>query len=98
MPAQGAALVKLLSSLSQYRIKEIALEIGGTRAVMNGSDDPVGMYAQRWLAARIGTIAGGSNEMQRNAISERVLGLPREAAPDRGVPFSQVLASRRQQS
>jgi hypothetical protein len=65
---------------------------------MNGSDDPVGMYAQRWLAARIGTIAGGSNEMQRNAISERVLGLPREAAPDRGVPFSQVLASRRQQS
>ena len=98
MPAPGAALVKLLSSLSQYRIKEIELEIGGTRAVMNGSDDPVGMYAQRWLAARIGTIAGGSNEMQRNAISERVLGLPREAAPDRGVPFSQVLASRRQQS
>ena len=63
---------------------------------MNGADDPVGAHAQRWLAARIGTIAGGSNEMQRNAISERVLGLPREAAPDRDIPFSQVLASRRQ--
>jgi alkylation response protein AidB-like acyl-CoA dehydrogenase len=98
MPAPGAAIVKLLSSLSQYRIKEIALEIGGTRAAMAGPDDPAGLHAQRWLTARIGTIAGGSNEMQRNAISERVLGLPREAAPDRGVPFSQVLASRRQQS
>jgi alkylation response protein AidB-like acyl-CoA dehydrogenase len=97
MPPQGAAIVKLLSSLSQYRIKEIALEIGGTRATMNGSDDPVGVHAQRWLAARIGTIAGGSNEMQRNVISERVLGLPRESSPDRDVPFSQVLASRRHQ-
>ena len=46
MPAQGAALVKLLSSLSQYRIKEIELEIGGTRAVMNGSDDPANVAAR----------------------------------------------------
>jgi alkylation response protein AidB-like acyl-CoA dehydrogenase len=91
MPAQGAALVKLLSSLSQYRIKEIALEIGGTRAVMNGSDDPVGVYAQRWLAARIGTIAGGSNEMQRNAIGERALNLPREPSYDTTKPFREVV-------
>lgn len=98
MPAQGAAIVKLLSSLSHYRIREIALEIGGTAAVMKGGDDPIGTHAQRWLGARIGTIAGGSNEMQRNAISERVLGLPREPAPDRDVPFSQVLASRRRNS
>ena len=64
---------------------------------MNGADDPIGVHAQRWLAARIGTIAGGSNEMQRNVISERVLGLPREPSPDKDVPFSQVLASRRHQ-
>lgn len=96
LPAQGTAIVKLLSSVSEYRIKEIALEIGGTAAVVTGADDPVGLYAQRWLAARIGTIAGGTSEMQRNLISERVLGLPREAAPDRDIPFSQVLANRRQ--
>ena len=94
MPAQGAAIVKLLASLSQFRIKEIGLEIGGTSALA-GAADPAGLQGQRWLGARIGTIAGGSNEMQRNLISERVLGLPREAAPDRDVPFSQVLASRR---
>jgi hypothetical protein len=34
--------------------------------------------------------------MSRNLVSERVLGLPREATPDRGVPFNEVLAMRRQ--
>lgn len=95
MPPPASALVKLMSSISQYRIKEIALEIGGMQAVLNGMADARGVHAQRWLAARIGTIAGGSNEMQRNVISERVLGLPRELSTDRNVPFSQVLASRR---
>ena len=95
VPPAGAAIIKLLTSVSDYRIREIALEIGGTRAVMSGADDPVGGHAQRWLGARIRTLAGGSNEMQRNAISERILGLPREPSPDSGVPFSQVLAARR---
>jgi alkylation response protein AidB-like acyl-CoA dehydrogenase len=96
MPPPAASLVRLMSGLSQYRIKEIALEVGGTRAMMADAGDPVGIHAQRWLGARIGTIAGGSTEMQRNGISERVLGLPREATPDKDVPFSQVLANRRQ--
>jgi hypothetical protein len=43
-----------------------------------------------WLGARIGTVAGGTNEMQRNVVSERVLGLPREYAPDKDRPFAEV--------
>ncbi len=96
MPPPAASIVRLMAGLTGFRLKEIALEIGGTRAVMDGRDDPVGVLGQRWLGARIGTIAGGSVEMQRNGISEHVIGLPREATPDRDVPFSQVLASRRQ--
>ena len=72
------------------------MEVAGTQGVMHGADDLAGAYGQRWLAARISTVGGGSQEMQRNGISERVLGLPGEATPDRGVPFSEVLASRRQ--
>jgi alkylation response protein AidB-like acyl-CoA dehydrogenase len=96
LPESAASILRLMAGLTGYRLREIAMEIAGTQGVMHGADDLAGAYGQRWLGARIGTVGGGSQEMQRNGISERVLGLPREATPDRGVPFSEVLASRRQ--
>jgi len=96
MPESAASILRLMAGLTNYRLRQIAMEVAGTQGVMHGADDLAGANGQRWLAARISTVGGGSQEMQRNGISERVLGLPREATPDRGVPFSEVLASRRQ--
>jgi len=98
LPEAAASILRLMAGLTGYRRREIAMEIAGIQGVMRGAGDPAGAQGQRWLGARISTVGGGSQEMQRNGISERVLGLPREATPDRGVPFSEVLASRRQRS
>jgi alkylation response protein AidB-like acyl-CoA dehydrogenase len=94
MSSSGPALLKLMTSLSQYRSREIAIEIGGTRVALAGIDDAAGIHGLRWLGARTRTLAGGSNEILRNQISERVLGLPPEPNPDKNIPFSQVLARR----
>jgi alkylation response protein AidB-like acyl-CoA dehydrogenase len=86
--------VKYVRSVTKYRIKEVALEIGGAKTVFNSSAE-AGGHGPRWLTARIKTIAGGTSEMQRTAISERVLGLPRDPSPDTQLPFREVLAQRK---
>ena len=46
-----------------------------------------GEWQARFLHAPAIRIAGGSNEVQRNIIGERVLGLPGEIRVDRATPF-----------
>jgi alkylation response protein AidB-like acyl-CoA dehydrogenase len=89
-PGPGASLLKLLSSKVGYRRLELAMQIAGSSGAIWDSDDAE-HPGIAWLGARAHTLAGGSNEMQLNQISERVLQLPREPAPDRDQPFSKLL-------
>jgi alkylation response protein AidB-like acyl-CoA dehydrogenase len=91
LPAPSGSIIRLFSGESATRRAEIGLEIAGSHGVVSPQsttgDRQVG---EEFLFRQAGSLGGGSTEMARNIISERVLGMPREYAADRDVPFSQV--------
>jgi alkylation response protein AidB-like acyl-CoA dehydrogenase len=88
---QWGSLLKLQGSESGHRALRTALATLGPDAfVWDGDAVRFDNAGTAWLGSRGATIAGGSSEMQRNIVSERLLGLPREPSDDRDVPFSEL--------
>ena len=89
-PPPAGALLRLMGARNGVRRADIALEIAGSGAAAWHAGDVPGQMGVRFLNRQGSELGGGSTEIQRNIISERVLGMPREYAADRDVPFSQV--------
>jgi len=91
MNAQASSILKLLNSESAIRRSDISMEIIGVRAVAwRPEDEEAERRGVGYLSRQTAALVSGTSEIQRNIIAERVLGLPREPAPDRGVPFKDV--------
>jgi len=93
LPPAASSVIRLFSGEATTRRAEIALELAGPAAAMSaGSAAPeAGVH---FIARQGGSLGGGSTEMARNIISERLLGMPREYAADKGIPFNQVKRGR----
>jgi alkylation response protein AidB-like acyl-CoA dehydrogenase len=68
-------VVKLAWTELTQHLSEIAL-------LVCGADAPLwGPWQRQWLWSKAASIAGGTSEIQRTIIGERILGLPRPPAP-----------------
>jgi len=73
-PGPEGNVTKLLVAESGQRLTELAFELAGTAAVVEQTPQ----LTRSYLGNRAMTIAGGTSEITRNTIAERILGLPRD--------------------
>ena len=87
-PGPGGSLGKLAGAMISTRYRDLSMAIVGPDSVA-GEDG--GKWAKAALTTLASGIAGGTNEIQRNIIGERVLGLPREPSVDKDAPFKDLV-------
>ena len=95
-PAPGveAAGSKLTVSALTRAQRDLGLAVQGPYGMLTGDDAPAGTFQHFALSTPALSIAGGTDEIQRNHLGERVLGLPSEPSPERTTPFKDLPASR----
>ena len=80
-PGVEGSLLKLAFSLHTARLGDLGLGLLGADALAGGGQHPeADFWRERFLSQWATRIGGGTDQIQRNQIAERVLGLPREPA------------------
>jgi alkylation response protein AidB-like acyl-CoA dehydrogenase len=80
-PGSESSVRKLLGAEFDQRVHEFGLDICGPEGAVTEGAAAVSAYMV--LQSKCMTIAGGTSEVQRNVIGERLLGLPRDPEPGR---------------
>jgi alkylation response protein AidB-like acyl-CoA dehydrogenase len=83
---------RLAHGVTRVRQSTIAFELAGEQAAAwtEEEDEGAGAPGMQFLMRQVACIGGGTTEISRNVVAERVLGMPREPSGDRGVPFRDV--------
>ncbi|MGZ5365015.1 MAG: acyl-CoA dehydrogenase family protein, partial [Mycobacterium sp.] len=89
LPPAAGSIIRVTHAEVHHLEFDTVLSLTGSSAVVDVGDDMI-RFGERYLSRQAAALGGGTTEIARNIIGERVLGFPREHAADRGVPFNQV--------
>ena len=98
-PGPEGSIGKMVGAELNQRIYEFCMDLLGPEGILyHGYDmhgahrdgDWRGPIQQRYLRSRANTIEGGTSEVMRNILGERVLGLPGDLRADAGMPWKDV--------
>src|SRR6202167_269916 len=91
-PGPENSIGKLVAGSMIQDIAAYAMDLQGAAGVLSGSEDveAAGIFQAMLLRAPGTRVEGGTDEIMRNIIAERVLGLPGDIRVDKDVPFNQI--------
>ena len=92
VPGPENSIGKLVAGQMLQEIAAFAMDLQGSAGVLAGADQTsaAGRFQAMLLRSPATRIEGGTDEILRNIIAERVLGLPADLRADRGMPFNQI--------
>jgi len=94
-PGPEASIAKIVVASKLQDLSAFAMELEGEAGILQGDAAPMsGMFQGGWLSSPGLRIAGGTDEILRNIIAERVLGLPQDVRVDKDVPFNKIPTGR----
>jgi alkylation response protein AidB-like acyl-CoA dehydrogenase len=95
-PGPESSIGKLISAPKLQDIASFGMDLQGMAGVVMDDDAPMNAWFQNALLYAPGKrIAGGTDEIMRNIVAERVLGMPGDMRVDKNIPFNQVPTGRR---
>jgi alkylation response protein AidB-like acyl-CoA dehydrogenase len=93
-PSSEGSITKLFQSHHTQRLQNLAVDLEGVAGQAWAVEDRwTDRTVWAFLRVRMKTIGGGTSEVQRTILAERILGLPKEPEVDRDVPWSEVRRS-----
>jgi 3-oxochol-4-en-24-oyl-CoA dehydrogenase len=92
-PGPELSVAKIVGARTLLDFARLAIDLQGPRGVLTAAELGEGweLVDRLWFGASGMRIAGGTDEIVKNSVGERVLGLPPEPRTDKGVPFSQLV-------
>ena len=91
-PGPEASITKLVSATKQQEVSNFAMDLQELAGGLMAEDALMmqGIFQGAYLSSPGYRIAGGTDEILRNIIAERVLGLPQDVRLDKGIPFNEL--------
>ena len=89
-PGPEASITKIVSANKLQAIGNFGMDASDMSGMLMEEDSDFIKFQMAWMGAAGLRIAGGTDEILKNIIAERVLGLPQEARADKGLPFKDI--------
>jgi alkylation response protein AidB-like acyl-CoA dehydrogenase len=90
-PGPEGSITKLVTAATRQRLARVMMDVLGPASLtVDPEAETRKDFTASWLSAPASRIAGGTDQILRNTIAEKILGLPQDHRPDKGVPFNEI--------